>query len=116
MAKRKAKNSKRRRVSSASKLRKDFENQILMRMLGRLESDAAQADELAKLMHAYCELRKQDIAAGKVDADDDSTAVSKAAAPTAHSVEELKRLVNAVYGLALSEPAPEGEVGDDTQV
>jgi len=99
VAKRKAKNSKRRRLSRSDKLRADFENQILTQMLDRVKADEAKTDELAKLMHAYCELRKQDIAAGKGASEDEPEVV----APAAHSVDELKRLVNAVYGLTLSE-------------
>ena len=101
MAKRKAKSSKRQRASTGAKLRNTFENNILSRMVKRLDNEEAGADELAKLMHAYCELRKQDIAGGKAGAIGASPPSDIGAGDAPQATGDLRRLVNAVYGVSV---------------
>ncbi|HPF39308.1 MAG TPA: hypothetical protein P5081_01090 [Phycisphaerae bacterium] len=55
-----------RRVNPAGiRLRRDFEQEALKRMLRQLDDEKAPVEPLCRLVHAYCELLRQDAALEK---------------------------------------------------
>ena len=55
-----------RRINPAGvRLRRDFEQEALKRMLRQLDDEKASVEPLCKLVHAYCELLRQDAALEK---------------------------------------------------
>lgn len=97
------------------RLRRSFEQQALKHMLERLDNSDEKVEALCKLMHAYCELIRQDAALEKSRPTPESRrpvrSVNRSTSTTDHDAEiaALAKTVRDLYGVSLSPDRPDAE-------